>query len=481
MTITAPARRETLVQPRRDPGSFRDPDGGVIHLGDRILRYYRTDAAPAFQALNDSGLLRDLESRDLLVGSTPVDAGDEPEVYEGVRRAVGEDVGVVVEHPRVPFVSYAYEWPLEMLRDAAVCQLDVAEAALYRGYTVKDATSYNLQFRGPAPVFIDVASFEPHAEGTAWAGYAQFCRMFLNPLLLQSLRGVPFHPWLRHSLAGIDPSDLTRLLSFSNKMRPSVFIHVVLQSFLNRKMAGSASVQKAGSQKISKDATLGLVRGLRGAVSKLKRRGNDRSTWIDYEENLPYAAEARAEKERFVEEAVASVSPRVTWDLGCNRGLYTLIAARHSGQVVAFDFDEPTVGALYETVRGKQSNVLPLVADLMNPSPDQGWAQSERMGLAARGPADFALALALVHHLAIGGNVPLPNVVGWFADVSRAGVIEFVPKSDPMVQRLLSTRPDVFPDYTEAAFERALEDRFTIGERYSLPGSERVLYLISRK
>ena len=481
MTISAPTRPAAVGTARRDPGSFRDPAGGVLHYGDRVLRYFRTDGAADFVAVSESNLLRDLESRDLIVESRPIQEDAELVLCASVRKAAGGDVGLIVEHPRIPFISYAFEWPLEMLQDAAICQMDVVEAAFHRGFTLKDATSYNLQFRGPAPVFIDVASFEPHAVGTGWAGYAQFCRMFLNPLLLQSLRGVPYHPWLRHSLGGIDPADLSRMLGFGNKLRPSVFIHVVLQGYLNRRMAGSTAVQKAGSQKISKDATLGLVRGLRGAASKIKRRKNDRSTWIDYEENLPYAAEARSEKERFVEEAVAAAAPATTWDLGCNRGLYTLIAARHSDQVVAFDFDEPTVGALYETVKGKHSNVLPLVADLMNPSADQGWAQSERMGLAARGPADFALALALVHHLAIGGNVPLPSVVDWFADVSRAGVIEFVPKSDPMVQRLLSTRPDVFPDYTEEAFEQALRSRFAIVERHSLPGSERTLYRISRK
>jgi hypothetical protein len=144
------------------------------------------------------------------------------------------------------------------------------------------------------------------------------------------------------------------------------------------------------------------------------------------------------------------------------------------------DFDEATVGALYEHVARNHSNILPLVVDLSNPDPDQGWAQGERKGLAARGPADFTLALALVHHLRISANVPLGRIFSWLAEVARGGVIEFVPKGDPMVQRLLATRDDVYPDYTEEGFEAALAEQFQVDEKLALPDSHRVLYRFSR-
>jgi ribosomal protein L11 methylase PrmA len=171
--------------------------------------------------------------------------------------------------------------------------------------------------------------------------------------------------------------------------------------------------------------------------------------------------------------------PSILWDLGCNRGLFSTLAAKHAGYVVAMDFDEATVGALYERIKDSFPNILPLVVDLTNPEPDQGWAQSERRGLSARGPADFALALALVHHLRIGANVPLDRIFAWLASVTRAGIIEFVPKSDPMVQRLLSTRKDVCDDYTPECFEATLARVFRIDQRLALPGSERVLYRFS--
>jgi ribosomal protein L11 methylase PrmA len=457
-----------------DQGSFRDPSGGVLHSGDRILRYFRPEAAAAFQGVIDSGLLQALELKGSLIPTRSISSTSDADLYTSASSLTEGEVGLLLEHERIPFLSYAYGWPFEMLRDAALCTLETIEEALNSGFMVKDATPFNIQFVGPRPVFIDVASIEKYEDGQIWTGYSQFCRTFLNPLMLQALRDVPYHPWLRHSLDGIDPSDLSRVLGLANKLRPSVFIHVVLQAMLNRRTSAFAPSGEK-HRPVSREATLQLVRGLQGVVSKLHRKRR-KSTWIDYEDELPYADEAVAAKERFVEESVRAANPGVLWDLGCNRGLFSTLAAAHAGYVVAMDFDEATVGALYERVKGKFPNLLPLVVDLMNPEPDQGWAQSERQGLAARGPADFALALALVHHLRISGNVPLSRIFGWLSDVTSAGVVEFVPRADPMVQRLLSTRKDVYGDYDEAQFEAALSREFAIEERHQLPGSERILY-----
>jgi hypothetical protein len=117
----------------------------------------------------------------------------------------------------------------------------------------------------------------------------------------------------------------------------------------------------------------------------------------------------------------------------------------------------------------------------MNPTPSLGWANEERQSIGARGPADVVMALALVHHLAIGNNVPLPRVAEAFASLGRELVIEFVPKSDSQVARLLRNRPDIFPDYTEPEFERAFSESFVIESREPIPGSERALYRMRRR
>jgi SAM-dependent methyltransferase len=455
-----------------DPGSFRDPAGGVILDEDRVYRYFSSQAAADFSTLLRTGLLSSLIQSGAVIDTLPVAREQSPHLYHSA-----PDVALLVEHPRIPFISYAYEWPFEMLRAATIRHLEVLRAALEVDFVLKDATPYNVQFIGPDPLLIDIASFERYREGMPWMAYTQFCRTFLNPLLLHALAGVPFQYWMRSSLEGIDAAELSSLLPTRHKLRREVLIDVVLQSWLNRRFSSDAGALRTISQRpVPKKTIIGLVDRLARATIRLKRPKKPRSHWIDYDESCPYSDEGLQHKERIVEEALARAKPKMVWDLGCNRGRYSVLAAQYADYVVAMDMDEATVGAVYERIEGHHSNILPLVLDLLNPSPDQGWAQVERRGLLGRGSADFVLGLALVHHLAIGGNVPLKRITEWLAAVARAGVVEFVPKTDPMVQTLVRTRRDDYIDYTQAAFESALKEHFRIARATALPDSERVLY-----
>jgi hypothetical protein len=425
-----------------------------------------------FEALVETGLLDSLVQSGAVIETKPIGIDEAPEPY----RAVPE-VDLVVEHPRIPFISYAYEWPFEMLRAAAIRSLEILQLALEKDIILKDATPYNIQFVGTNPLLIDVGSFERYQEGMPWIGYSQFCRTFLNPLLLQSITGIPFQMWMRASLDGIDPVHLNSLLSLRHKLRKNVFMDVVLQAWLSRRYSSrSKNAPSLRERPIPKGVITGLVNRLKKSVAGLKRRGKAHSPWLDYQEQCHYEPEALQNKDRFVDAALARAKPEVVWDLGCNVGRYSIMAARHASYVVAMDSDEAAVGALYERISDQHTNILPLTVDLMNPSPGQGWAQEERRGLGDRGPAQFALCLALVHHLAISGNVPLGRIVEWLSTIAEAGVVEFVPKSDPMVQALLRTRQDVYSGYTQVAFEDALREHFQITDVASLPKSERVLY-----
>ncbi len=214
-----------MTSPVADPASFKDPDARVVSRDGRIFRAFTPRGAERFRALQDSGLFEQLTAGGGLIDAVPVD----PSAVAGVE-AIVPDVALVVEHPRVPFISYCYEWPFEMLRDAALLQLDLAAAALERGFVLKDAKPYNVQFIGARPVHIDVSSFEPWQEGKPWQAYAQFCRTMLNPLLLEALAGVPFQPWMRSAVEGIAPEELARLLPLRKKLRRGVFSHVSLQA-----------------------------------------------------------------------------------------------------------------------------------------------------------------------------------------------------------------------------------------------------------
>ncbi len=461
----------------RDPGSFRDPDSGVLLAGNRVYRYFSTDAARDFNDLTESGLLASFVESGWVIEGTPIDRSDSPEVY-----AAAPNAALIVEHPRLPFISYPYEWPFEMLRDAALLQLEITLAALDAGFILKDATPYNFQFFRGKPLLIDAGSFERYEDGAPWMAYTQFCKMFFNPLLMQAFTAVPFQPWLRSSLEGIDSAHLSSVLPLRRKFRRAVFLDVVLQASLNRRQSSPepSDGRERKLRPIPKAVIVGMLKRLRGAISSLKRRSGGRG-WLDYDAQCPsYTPEAIEFKDRFVDDAVRAAQPQMVWDLGCNIGRYSTIAARHASHVVAIDGHEPTVGALYERAEAKE-NVLPLVEDLLNPSPGQGWAHSERQSLESRGPADFALSLALVHHLAIAGNVPLTKIAEWLASVTRAGVVEFIPKADPMVQTLLRNRRDVFGDYSQEAFEAALGRHFQVQESVNIPASQRVLYRIERR
>ena len=461
----------------RDPGSFRDPDSGILFAGNRVYRHFSADAASVFDDLTQKGLLAAFVESGWVIESTPVDRRDAPDVY-----AAAPNAALIVEHPRLPFISYPYEWPFEMLRQAALLQLEISLEALDAGFMLKDATPYNFQFVRGKPLLIDLGSFERYEEGAPWMAYTQFCKTFFNPLLMQAFTAMPFQPLLRSSLEGIDAAHLSSVLPLRRKFRRAVFLDVVLQASLNRRQASSnaADGEERKVRPIPKEVIVGTLKRLRGAISSLKRRGGG-SGWLDYEAQCPsYTPEAIEFKDHFVEDAVRVARPDMVWDLGCNFGRYSTIAGRHAKYVVAIDGDEPTVGAMYERAE-VGDNVLPLVEDLLNPSPGQGWAHSERQSLESRGPADFALGLALVHHLAIAGNVPLTKIADWLSSVTRAGVVEFIPKADPMVQTLLRNRRDVFGDYSQDGFEAALGRHFEIKESVDIPASQRTLYRIERR
>jgi ribosomal protein L11 methylase PrmA len=452
-----------------DPGSFRDPHSAVVIEGGFAYRFFRGPAAADVAAARSSGLFDRLVAEGAIL--------DYESVPEAERPAQWLDLpgdAVVLRQPKLAFISYPYEWPFGILKRAALFHLGVLKTALGAGLILKDASAYNVQFDGMRPVFIDLGSFARYEPGTPWRGYAQFCAMFLNPLLLHAAVGIPFQPWLRSSLEGIAATELERLLPLRTKLRPAIFTNVVLQSQLQRRFGGLDPDDLAIRPRVELPAMLRQVERLRGLIDGL-RAPTSASTWSSYEDNTSYSVAAHAKKSAFVDRVVAELDPEVAWDLGCNRGEYALLAAKHARTVVAIDGD-PNVMEMLVNRLPADARVLPLVMDLRNPSPEQGWAERERRGLRERGKADVVLALALVHHLRFGANVPLGSFAAWLAGIARAGVVEFIPRSDPMVRRLLAWREDVFEDYDQETFEAELRRHFVITAIEGLPESARRLY-----
>jgi ribosomal protein L11 methylase PrmA len=438
-----------------EPGSFRDPGGRVFHAGETIFRAVMEAAADNFARADESGILRRMVDQGKLVDFEDVTAK---------APALGLDTArVLLSHPRIPFISYPYEWSFSLHKAAALFHLDFQLQLLDQGFTLSDATAYNVQFDGTRPVFIDHLSIRPYEDGEIWAGHRQFCMQFLNPLLMWSACDVQPNHWFRGSLEGIAPEDLAKLLPFRKRFGWTALTHVVAQAAMqNRSVKTTTGSAKYRQAKLPRNGFEGILRGLRSSIAKMEVPSH-KTVWGDYANNTSYGAPEAQAKHAFVKEMVAAVKPALLYDLGCNSGDYSKSALEAgASKVIGFDFDHGALEVAYRRAQAENLDLLPVWLDAANPSPQQGWGQAERMGLANRANADAMLALAFIHHIAIGRNVPLDMAADWLVSMAPAGVIEFPHKADPMVQVLLSQRPDIFPDYDNANFAKILSARARI-------------------
>jgi hypothetical protein len=456
---------------QRDRGSFRDPDGHIVRTGNRVFRVILPRAVERWRQFASSGLAAELRLAGFLVDTCDV-ASNTLEPQSQVPAG-----SIILEHERIPFVSYPYEWTFGMLRDAALLHLDIQDCALRYNWLLKDSTPYNVQFRGVNPLFIDVLSFAPLQPGECWVGYNQFCRMMLYPLMLEAYKQIPFQPWLRAELEGIDPVIFNRVFRGFERWRPGVLRDVTAQAYLQRKFASTTHSirQQIRSAGMTPRMIAHNVQRLRKLLLRL-RSPRQRSNWSDYS-RVHYADDALASKEAFIRESVAGRQFALAWDLGCNDGRFSRIVGGAARTVIAMDSDADSIDRLYRELRKeRRTNILPLLMNVANPSPSQGWAWSERASLIERGRPDLTLVLALVHHLVISANVPLTALVQWLAETTRELVIEFVSKGDAMVRRLLLNKDDTYADYNREAFEQYLQQSFRIHARAELPGGTRFLY-----
>lgn len=455
-------------------GSFRDPGGFLFHRDGVLYRQVNPSYGDSYERLmGESGLYDELVGQGLLI----------PHEEASLDLALAPPAYRVLRPEPVSFISYPYSWSFSQMKDAALTTLEITRRSLERGMILKDASAYNIQFHRGRPTLIDSLSFEPYLEGRPWVAYRQFCQHFLAPLLLVSRKDVRLSGLLRAHLDGI-PLDLaSTLLPPTSWARLSVLLHVHLHARSIRRHQGASreAVRRATMRGVSKRGLRGLLDNLESAVDSLVWRPEG-TEWADYEREHNYGERGMEEKRRVVAEMLRATSPGTVWDLGANTGEFSRLAVEAGARtVVSFDVDPAAVERNYLRVkeRGERS-ILPLVMDLANPDPAQGWAHEERESLEERGPADAVLALALIHHLAISNNVPLASVAAFFSRLAPSLVIEFVPKTDPQVERLLVSRLDVFTEYDQSSFEREFGRYYRIVESVPVGQTGRTLYRMTR-
>lgn len=459
---------------QRLPSSFRDPSGFVFSEGGLVYRQVNCSYATQYDNLMSSGLYEALTRKGWLISHSEINSERaDPRVHR------------VLLPEQIPYISYPFEWSFHQLQDAALLTLKVAALALQFGMCLKDGSAYNVQFIGKRAVFIDTLSFDFYKDGEPWVAYRQFCQHFLAPLALMSQVDVSLSKLLASEIDGIPLDNASRMLPWRSKLNYGLYTHLHLHAQTQRRFADSAaesSSEKVGSPVISKKALRAIIESLAVTVSKLRWR-RPKTEWGEYYDNTNYSITSADQKATLVGKFLSAIPETISTvqDLGANTGIYSEVASGYCEHVISQDIDPVAVDAQYE-LRKKRgpSNVLPLLLNLTAPSPAIGWRNAERDAFTTRAQCDVVMALALIHHLAISNNTPLEHIAALFADLAPNLIIEFVPKSDSQVIRLLATREDIFPDYTEVGFEQAFGKFFDIAAKERVEGSERRLYLMRR-
>ncbi len=468
-----------LELPAQAPGSFRDPAGRLYRLPDRILRTVKAEHAGQLERFLASATARKAVEAGTLVGSRRIAASECPEIHF-------EDDSAIWEHDKIAFPSFPYEWPPEMLASAAALTLDLAENALKEGFGLKDATPYNILFRGPRPVFIDVLSFEPRDPlDSTWLAYAQFVRTFLLPLIANRHFGLSLDRVFAGQRDGLEPEILYQWAGFWRRLMPGFFGLVTLPKWLGSAEPASYHRKPAASPEQARFILSGLLRSCRRQLNSVKPRSGRDSVWSGYLDHKSLYSEAQlAQKERFVRECMEVAAPGRVLDAGANEGRFSLLAARNGASVVAIDTDPVVVGSIWRAARREDLPVLPLVVDLTRPTPAVGWRNQECPSFLerARGSFDLVMMLAVIHHILITERIPLEDLVGLADELSREYLlVEFVAPADAMFQRIVRGRDHLYSGMSPEWFEAAVLTRFEMVRSERIGGMHRWLYLLRKR
>lgn len=448
--------------------SFRDSSGFLFYIENELYRVINSSYKEQYDHLINSELYKKLTENNLLISHEEIN-----------NLEIDYSYYKIIKPKKIPFVSYPYEWSFSQLKDAALLTLRIQKGAMKYGMTLKDGSAYNIQFFNGKPIFIDTLSFEMYEDGQIWKPYKQFCQHFLAPLALMSKKDIRLNLLSKTFIDGI-PLDLTAKLlpktTFGNfGLMAHIHAHAKSQKHYENK-----EDTKIKERTISKRSFEGLTDNLDSSIKKMTWK-EDNTEWGNYYSDTNYSEESFEEKKKIILSTLEKITPRIVWDLGANTGIFSRLASDQGINTISFDIDPLAVEKNYlASLKNNEQDILPLILDLTNPSSNIGWSNDERISFLQRGPADLVFALALVHHLAISNNVPLYKIAEFFSTISKFLIIEFIPKSDSQVKRLLTTREDIFKNYDEQNFEKEFSKFFKITSSQKLVESERTIYIMEK-
>lgn len=455
----------TSATPPNIDSSFRDPAGFLFkNKRGELCRFITDSGAEDYELLISSGLYEKLTKSHLLVQHDDIPSNS------GAYKIIKPDL--------IPFVSFPFEWSFSQLKDAALLTLKIQKLAITSGMTLKDASAYNIQFHHGSPIFIDTLSFERHKEGEAWAAYRQFCQHFLAPLSLMSYTDADLSQLFRVYLDGIPLSLAAKLLPARAKLKPGIALHIKAHSMAQKVKEGA---RQRPTKELSKRALLGIVESLENTINGLKLPKVS-TEWGSYYDQTNYSSDAADKKGNMLSSMTRNIKAKTALDLGGNNGKYSRVLNDAGIFCVCTDIDHIAVEENYQIAKKTHTALmLPLRIDLTNPGGSLGWSNKERQNIEDRFKTDVVIGLALIHHLAISNNLPLLSIAHYFSKFAPYAIVEFVPKGDTQVDKLLSTRKDIFDKYTIEDFEEAFKAYFEIVEKAPIPKTKRTLYCFKRR
>ncbi|HSU28703.1 MAG TPA: hypothetical protein VLJ68_10000 [Chitinophagaceae bacterium] len=450
-----------------DPSSYRDPSGFIFQKDGILYRQVNLSFREDFDHFIKRGCYDKLKEQGLIIGHKTLaeNITGSPDHYQ------------TLQPEPIPFISYPYEWSFDMLKDAALLTLRLVREALNYEMILKDATPYNIQYREGKMVFIDTLSFAKYNPEEPWIAYRQFCECFLSPLLLMHYSGQPLQQMLLAWPEGIPIAVTRSLLPRRTRWSIHIYLHIHLHAKLSRKKDEPANSKAL----FSKKKLLNLLMSLEIAIGKCKAPSQP-TAWSDYYSDASGRDDYLEQKNRIISEWLKKMNGiQSAIDMGANRGEFSKLVADRKIPVLATDLDQSSINQLYLDIKSKKERFIqPLVLDISNPSPAMGLQNAERTSFTDRAHFDLVMALAIVHHLAIGKNIPLVRIADIFQQIGKQLIIEFVPKEDEKVKQMLSVKKDIYPGYTETEFEKAFRTYFTIDSKDPIPGSGRTLYLMTK-
>jgi hypothetical protein len=456
------------MESKRNTSSFRDPSGFVFIEDDKVKRVINPVYFDQYKALTDGGFYKTLFDKKYLIPHQEVSKMDSE---------------ITIEASKIPFINYPYEWSFLQYKHAALLTLKIQKLCLENNFILKDASAFNITFHEGKPIFIDTLSFDFYHENNPWFAYKQFIMHFLGPLVLTKYFGQDHLKTLSQNLEGISLQKLSQLLPFKSYFSPTILTNIHLLAKYDKKYE---SDKKTVNNNLSKASQIKLLDGLYDFISNLSV--NEKTEWDHYYNQINYDDVAYQCKKKVVKDWFLSIKGESLIDIGGNDGTFSRELKDVAKLIIVADVDPNAVEQNYkQALKLKEKMILPIVVDVLNPSANYGFNNEERFSLIDRvkeSNLDGCLALAVIHHITLSGNIPFSLSAQFFSKMAPNLLIEFPTRSDSWVQFLLDSKREFknhFDFYNEENFEKEYSVYFEIVNKKKIISSERILYSLKRR